>query len=247
MKKILFLSTALLILLNSVTDAQTWKMRRYEGIMGIGTANYFGDIGGYSKGDNALGLKDISITSTRPSIYLGARYKVYEVLAVKLNFIYGFFSGSDENSSNIERNLKFSGSIFEPSVQVEYAFIKEKESQSYLMMKGSGIRDFRSSISAYAFLGLGGGFFRTTAKENLEDYEFDYSKVALVVPMGLGLKYGLTTKWSVGFDLGVRLTTTDYLDGYTSSYSKSNDLYYFGVINFVYKMKTTRAGWPTFR
>ena len=84
-------------------------MRRYEGIVGIGTANYFGDIGGYSKGDNALGLKDISITNTRPSIYLGARYKVYEVLAVKLNFIYGFFSGNDENSSNSQRNFEFSG------------------------------------------------------------------------------------------------------------------------------------------
>ena len=247
MKKILFFIVALAVAGTAVTNGQAWKMRRYELIAGIGTANYFGDIGGYSKGENVLGIKDLSISRTRPSIYLGARYKIYEVLAVKLNFIFGFISGSDEGKQNDTRNFEFSATIFEPSVQVEYAFLKEKESRSYLMMKGSGVRPFNSSISAYVFLGLGGGFFSPKAKENLENYEFDYSKATLVVPMGLGVKYGLTPNWSIGFDLGGRLTTTDYLDGYTSSYSKSNDVYYFGVINFVYKMKTTRTGWPEFR
>ena len=244
--------TALLILVLSLlypasTHAQVWKMKRYEAIVGIGTSNYFGDIGGYSNGENALGLKDISISSTRPSIYLGARYKVHEVLAVKLNLIFGFFSGSDAGGINDARNFEFSAFIFEPSVQVEYSFLKEKEAQSYLMMKGSGMKSFRSSISSYVFLGIGGGFFSTKAKENLVNFDFDYNKTTLVVPMGLGVKYGLNSNWSIGFELGGRLTTTDYLDGYTSSYSQSNDMYYFAVINLVYKMRTSRSGWPVFR
>ncbi|UCG27322.1 MAG: outer membrane beta-barrel protein [Bacteroidales bacterium] len=247
MKRILFLVLAISVITSVTLRAQAWKIRRYEGIVGIGTSNYFGDIGGYSKGENILGIKDLSISRTRPSFYLGARYKLYEVLALKLNFTFGFLSGSDANKQNDARNLEFSATIFEPSIQVEYSFLKEKASQSYLMMKGSGVRPFNSNISVYVFLGLGGGFFSPKAKENLENFEFDYSKATLVVPMGLGLKYGLSPKWSIGFDLGGRLTTTDYLDGYTSSYSKSNDVYYFGVINFVYKMRTTRSGWPAFR
>jgi len=244
--------TALLILLLSflypaTTQAQAWRMKRYEAIVGIGTANYFGDIGGQSKGENALGFRDLSLSSTRPSIYLGARYKLYEPIAIKLNLITGFISGSDEGGINEDRNFEFSATIFEPSVQVEYSFLKEKEAQSYLMMKGSGVKSFRSSISAYVFVGIGGGFFWPKAKEDLVNYEIDYNKATLVVPMGLGAKYGLNSNWSVGFELGGRLTTTDYLDGYTSPYSESNDVYYFAVINFVYKMRTSRSGWPIFR
>ncbi len=247
MKRIAYLILVISLLYPANSRAQVWKMKRYEAIVGIGTSNYFGDIGGYSKGENALGLKDFSIKSTRPSIYLGARYKVFEVMAVKLNLIVGFLSGSDEGGQNDARNFKFSATIFEPSLQVEYAFLKEKEAQSYLMMKGKGVKEFRASISAYVFLGVGGGFFWPKAKENLENFDLDYNKATLVVPMGLGLKYGLNTNWSIGFELGGRLTTTDYLDGYSSSYSESNDVYYFAVINLVYKMRTSQTGWPIFR
>jgi hypothetical protein len=247
MKRIALLIVVISLVYPATTRAQVWKMKRYEAIVGIGTSNYFGDIGGYSRGENALGLKDISIASTRPSIYLGARYKVYEVIAVKLNLIVAFLSGSDEGKQNDARNLKFSATIFEPSLQVEYSFLKEKGSQSYLMMKGKGVTSFRSSISSYVFLGIGGGFFWPKAKENLTNFDLDYNKATLVVPMGLGLKYGLNTNWSIGFELGGRLTTTDYLDGYTSSYSDANDIYYFGVINLVYKIRTSRTGWPVFR
>jgi hypothetical protein len=247
MKRTAILILVLSLLYPASTHAQVWRMKRYEAIVGIGTSNYFGDIGGYSKGENALGLKDISLSATRPSIYLGARYKVYEPLAVKLNLIFGFLSGSDAGGTNDARNFEFSAFIFEPSVQVEYSFLKEKGAQSYLMMKGKGVTSFRSSISAYVFLGLGGGFFWPQAKENLVNYELDYNNATLVIPMGLGLKYGLNSKWSIGFELGGRLTTTDYLDGYTSTISESNDVYYFAVINLVYKMKTSRTGWPVFR
>jgi hypothetical protein len=244
MKRTALLILVLALIYPATSNAQVWKMKRYEVIAGLGTSNYFGDIGGYSKGENALGFKDFSIKSTRPSIYLGARYKLYEPIAIKLNLIVGFLSGSDEGGINEGRNFKFSATIFEPSLQVEYAFLKEQEARSYLMMKGSGVTSFRSSFSAYVFAGIGGGFFWPKAKENLENYELDYNKATLVIPMGLGVKYGLNSKWSIGFELGARLTTTDYLDGYTSPHSQSNDMYYFAVINAVYKLKTSRSGWP---
>ncbi len=246
MKKLLFfLITSFLF--NLTVDAQAWRMRRYEAVFGIGTTHYFGDIGGWSKDENILGLRDIDFTQVRPSLYVGFRYKLYEEFALKLNFTYGYLHGDDSGDANDGRNFKFYTGIFEPSVQVEYVFIKEKEAMSYLMMKGRGMSQFNSSISAYVFLGLGGAFFKITEKENLLNVDLEYTPTALVFPLGIGLKYGLNTNWSIGFDLGGRFTTSDYIDGYTSVYSESNDVYFFGVINIVYKIETGPNGLPVFK
>lgn len=234
-------------LFNVSVDAQVWRMKRYEAILGIGTSHYFGDIGGWSKDENILGLRDFNLTQTRPNIYFGFRYKLYENLALKLNLIFGYLHGDDSGGANESRNFKFYTAIFEPSFQVEYAFIKEKEAMSYLMMKGRGMSQFNPSLSSYVFLGLGGAFFNITEKENLQYFNLEYSPVALVVPLGIGLKLGLNTNWSIGFELGGRFTTSDYLDGYTSEYSESKDVYFFGVLNMVYKIKTAANGLPVFK
>ena len=246
MKKLLFFLIAT-FLLNLTVDAQAWRMRRYEAVIGIGTTQYFGDIGGWSKDENLLGLRDIDFTQVRPSLYVGFRYKLYEKVALKLNLIYGYLHGDDADNANSSRNFKFYTSIFEPSVQVEYAFIKEKEAMSYLMMKGRGMSQFHPSISAYVFLGFGGAFFTITKKENLQDVDLEYTPAALVLPLGFGLKFGLNTSWSIGFDMGGRFTTSDYIDGYTSEYSESKDVYFFGVFNMVYKIRTGSNGLPIFR
>src|SRR4030042_7100504 len=88
----------ILLLSFSVSEgySQKWKLRRYEAIVGIGTAHYFGDIGGSADKNNLFGIKDIELFNTRPSAYLGIRYKLRHNMAVKANFIFGFLKGSDE-------------------------------------------------------------------------------------------------------------------------------------------------------
>jgi len=246
MKKLLFFLIAS-FLLSLTINAQAWRMRRCEAIIGIESAQYFGDIGGWSKDENILGLKDIALSQVRPGIYFGVRYKLYEEISLKLNLNYGYLHGDDADKANSSRNFKFYTSIFEPSVQVEYVFIKEKEAMSYLMMKGRGMGQFHSSLSSYIFLGMGGVFFNVTEKENLLNVNLEYTPAALVIPIGVGVKYGLNTNWSIGFDLGGRFTTSDYIDGYTSEYSKSKDVYFFGVFNIMYKIRTGSNGLPVFK
>ena len=53
--------------------------------------------------------------------------------------------------------------------------------------------------------------------------------------------------FNFGVEIGGRYTTTDYLDGYSSQYSKSNDVYYFLNVTVTYKMKTGKNGLPSFR
>ena len=65
-----FLLLFLFVLLYPVANGQLWKLRRYEIYGGLGTAQIFGDIGGYSIGENAWGLKDLMINQTRINIKL---------------------------------------------------------------------------------------------------------------------------------------------------------------------------------
>jgi hypothetical protein len=246
-KRRIILITGLFLVVASLSDAQIWKSRRWEGIAGIGTANYFGDIGGFSPGDNLLGLKDYRFLQTRPSMFLGIRYKVRQDWAVKLNLTYGFLHGNDKRGSNENRGYEFSTNIFEPSLQAEYSFMKEKMSNNYLMMKGRRVTDFASHISMYGFAGLGTVFFSPKPSQAVIDrVGTDYTKVSLVLPIGIGIKLGINPVNSLAFEMGGRFTTSDYIDGFTSKFSKFTDVYYYGVFHYIYKVKTNRKGWPTF-
>jgi hypothetical protein len=56
-----------------------------------------------------------------------------------------------------------------------------------------------------------------------------------------------TPELNFGLEVGGRYTFSDYLDGYTSQYSKSNDVYYFLNLTVTYKPKMGRNGLPVFR
>jgi len=135
-----------------------WKRKRYEFIAGFGTSHFFGDIGGYSQGENILGLKDIILYQTRFNVNTGLRYKILPSLTARLSLSYAMFHATDETGSNQERGLESSTSAFETSVIGEYYFIKNKKENSYLYSKGKGTK-FRKaieSIDLYAFTGIGG-------------------------------------------------------------------------------------------
>ena len=71
--------------------------------------------------------------------------------------------------------------------------------------------------------------------------------VALAIPVGLGLNYVFSPNSMIGLDFGLRYTTSDYIDGYTSQFSRRNDVYYFMTFIYTHKLKTTEKGLPTFR
>lgn len=235
--------------------SQRWKLTRYEAVGGIGTTNVFGDIGGTADKSNWFGIKDIRIAETGYSLYLGARYFFTENTAIKYNMIYGHAAGSDANSKNADRQFSYKTSFFEPSVQYEYYFIKEgRRNRMSNIYNRRGMINNYTLLSAYAFGGLGGLIFspKLTSGGRLPDaatphFELvdGYSKFSGVLALGAGVKYSIDKEWSIGFEFGRRFTFTDYLDGLSNSkYSHSNDTYYFGVINVIYKLETNRRGIP---
>ena len=239
---------AILFIIPLSVEAQNWKLRRYEITGGIGTTNFFGDIGGTEDLDNLAGFKDIQLRYTRPSFAFGARYRITGNMAVKLNLISGITSGDDTTSRNEARRFAFNSTIFEPSLQFEYYVIPESVRASSALFTHRGMINSFSRINIYLFGGLGAAFFSPTPKRDfIPVFTDNFSKFGLVFPIGVGLKYPISSRLALGLELGRRFTTTDYIDGYKSVHSKHNDTYYFGVFNVIYKIRTDRRGFPILR
>ena len=64
-----------LLFISSLGYSQRWKLAREELIYGIGTVNYFGDIGGAEKAD-ASPIADFDLAYTRPNLSVGYRYRI---------------------------------------------------------------------------------------------------------------------------------------------------------------------------
>jgi opacity protein-like surface antigen len=248
MKRIAVFTVIIILCFPNGADAQKWKLRRYEAVFGGGFGSYFGDIGGSASSENLFGIKDISIKSTGPSFHMGVRYKIRQNIAVKMNFNYIRLAGDDEGSKNSERGFQFTNSIFEPSIQGEYSIISEEQrSRSTALFNKRGMINNYSQINLYLYAGIGGAKMWPKPNDAIlasVNYEPAHPTFALVFPVGVGLKYVLNSHWSLGAEFGVRWSTSDYIDSYTSPYSKANDLYYFGVINGIYRIKTSRTGAP---
>ena len=171
----------------------------------VGGANYQGD------------LVDASFvygneTNIGGGLYLRKNFS--KMFAARLNFNFGKLSGNDQNNSDerlLKRDFAFTNSVSEIAVGVEIQPFPE------------------SPVNAYALLGLGYSFFNaTTTRGNstpvqlVELYDKDVAekennKSAFAIPIGFGLRYGVTPKVKIGAEVGFHAVFTDYLDGISLS------------------------------
>jgi len=224
--------------------SQQWKTAPLELYGGIANLHYFGDIGGASSESNALGLLDIKFSKIRPGLTLGARYQVMKPLNIRAWYTLGILTQADVNSKNETRNFAFRTIINEFAIGTEFYIIPESDENYYysIMQIRGGLRHYRQPFSLYATVGAGGLLYNVTPKENLATSpRFNDSKsFTMIIPVGIGCKYAIMPKISLGAELLLRLTMTDYLDGYTSPFSEFNDIYYSLNIKVNYKIQKTR-------
>lgn len=239
MKAFKFLIFLIFLLIPILGFSQKWKLSRSEYVYGVGISNYFGDIGGASKAD-ASALADFDIAYTRPVLAIGYRYKLHERFAVKANLTYANIHGSDINSLNEPRNNSFTTNMLELNGYVEYHITKEMQMVTYNKMSMRGkLHKFNRGINLYVFMGVGGAYFKPKALDDLaDDPRFvDNKNLTFVFPVGLGIKYPLTSTTFVGLEWGARFTTSDAIDGFKPQTTNTKDLYYFTVINVSTKIK----------
>lgn len=242
MKK--YIAVLAMVLTYSYGFSQPWKSARLEIFGGLSGFQYFGDIGGTADASNLLGLKDINLAKLRPGFIGGARYHITKPFQVKATYQIGYITQEDDGSRNEGRELSFSTVVNEITAIAEYYIIPESDENYYysIMQVRGGLRHFKQPYSLYVFAGLGGSYYSVNPDELLQSSpRFNGDKhITMVIPAGIGFKYALIPKISLGLELTGRYTFTDYLDGYTSPYSKHNDVYYSFSILFNYKIQQTR-------
>ena len=91
------------------------------------------------------------------------------------------------------------------------------------------------AYGSYYYLTAGIGAFYYNPKEfyggnwyNIHDYSLEgqglpggpkqFSRVSVSIPMGIGAKYTIQRRWSVGIEYLFRKTFTDYIDGVSTVY-----------------------------
>lgn len=177
-----------------------------------GISNYFGDLNSHT-----------SLEYMGPAAGLFARYNMGERFALKGGFNYGRVSFADEGSPDPfqqSRNLSFRSNIMELTAQLEINFFrydKRREDRRF---------------TPYLLGGISGFFYNPKAVLNGETYvlqpigtegqnnpgEKKYLRMSIAIPVGGGFKYNFHPAWTIGVELGVRKTFTDYLDDVSGTY-----------------------------
>ena len=239
MRKFLAL-LSLLCLVTSGLKAQIWESRRWELSAGAGPTLFFGDIGGFSPDENYLGFRDIGVRQTRFNINGTVKYRILRDLNVRTTLTGGSFHTSDLRGSNVERGFESSTLYFEPLALAEYYFIKNKAENNYLFLKNSGryISSIFYYFDFYAFSGFGANFFKVTGNDGLIERGMTENGSAVVIPVGIGTSFVFSPELNFGMEICGRYAFNDYLEGYSSQYSDSNDVYYTVNFTVTYKINS---------
>ncbi|NJN77965.1 MAG: porin family protein [Saprospiraceae bacterium] len=191
----------------------------------------FGQQGAFSLGTFAglsayggdLVEQDIEITEMNPALGIIGRYELKSWLTLRGSLMAGTISGSDLNSGDInrrKRNLSFRSPIYELSVMPEFNI--------YTFNLPS-----KQTLTPYAFIGAGVFYYNPkalyegewvqlqplgTEGQGLPGYESKYNLIDFSIPYGIGLKFAVSDKATIGLEFGTRYTFTDYLDDVSTVY-----------------------------
>jgi hypothetical protein len=226
-KKVVFL----FMFLPGLMMAQQWKKQKREIILGMGAANFLGDLGG-SDQIGTYFLKDLEFSQTKAHVQGGFRYRFTPTISAKAAFSYARVSGSDrltKEPARRNRDLEFRSDIWEVSAQFEYALIEEHIKGRYIRGKT------KFPVNIYLFGGLGFLHFNPKSRVNfqgpwialqplgtegqgLEGGGKKYIRYTLCIPVGIGFKYPITNQWHIGLEYGLRKSFSDYIDDVSGVY-----------------------------
>ena len=260
MIKRLILLCLVVLLFTPFSSAQLWKTKRLEATGGLGTSQFYGDIGGYSIGENILGLRDFSFRQTRFVVNGSIRYFFTDDFAARFSLSYIMLHADDTRGSNPERAYIVTSSLFEQAAMAEYYFVRNRERNSFSFQTYRGVTrrrlsDFFRSVDVYALAGMGPAIYWARGNDNfLENMEnptsghlFRTNGVAFVIPVGIGVKVTLDPNILVGAELIGRYGFPDYLEGFSDDNSRVNDFYHTFAVTFNYRIRSARNWSPSYR
>lgn len=234
---IVFISLSFAALTQTTSGPGSWKRIRQDISFGIGASNFLGDLGGLNQIGTHYSLKDLEFSLTRPDFFLAYRYKIIKQISFRANFFYGRVNGDDKLTKEPyrnARNLNFRSPIIEFSSQLEFAITPDAMGRKTQRYKLKGAKSgFGLNLHTYVFVGIGFFYFNPqgeykgqwynlqpmgTEGQGIEPGTKKYSRLAMAIPFGIGFKHRLNYKWSIGLELGLRKTNTDYIDDVSTVY-----------------------------
>jgi hypothetical protein len=254
-KKIVLFFLLVLVGVGSVSARNGLKkFRTYRGAdylqLGVGANYMFTDVGGNNLA-NVAGIDDLDFLYTRPTLSLSYQHDWNKWLGNRVQFMYSWFSGHDNNSRN-ERLFEYNATGAEGSLQFVF----------YPWRANFG----NVSFDIYIFAGIGGMYYQTQwrlinpitgetetlhgapvpgrggyapdetpedAVFNKEKDRFEYDAGVLTLPFGVGVRFPIATNWALGADIGWHYAfgkNSDFIDGINPFWSKMNDT--FATISF---------------
>ncbi|MBS1510908.1 MAG: outer membrane beta-barrel protein [Bacteroidetes bacterium] len=211
---------SVLIILFSVVLVNRAAAQRYDyvqqGEFGItaGAAHYFGDLNTRA-----------AINRPKPALGIFFRKQFGDYTGLRIAAHYAQLGYSDIYSKNDyqrTRNLSFNTNVWELSLQGDFNFFKfipgdpEHSFTPYVTL-GAGVFSF----DPYAYLNGQKVFLRPLGTEGQTlGYKGrrQYSTMAFCFPLGAGVKYNISEKVNLSFEIAQRFTTTDYLDDVSTTY-----------------------------
>lgn len=217
----IILTVLLAIFFSSNLEAQQNYEYVQQGEFGItaGVAHYFGDL------NTRAGLD-----RPKPALGLFFRKQFGNYIGLRVSAHYAQLGYSDTYSKNEYqqlRNLSFNSNIFEFAVQGDFNFFKfipGDPHYAFTPYVTLGVGVF--SYDPYAYLGDEKVFLRALGTEGqATGYKGrkEYSSASFCIPFGAGVKYNLSDKFNISFEISHRFTGTDYLDDVSTTYAGINN------------------------
>lgn len=201
--KIFYLSVTLFLFSIPVVQAQKWSLDLYGGF-----TNYQGD------------LQDKRYTFNQAHLAggIGVSYAINEHFSARAGFLIGKLSGDDQYGRNSDRNLKFQTSLTEGHLALQY-YIRPLEYRTLAPYVFAGIAVFH--YNPYTYDTSGSKYYLkplATEGQGFVPGHEEYSLTGFAIPFGGGVKFSLSETVSVGLELGLRKTFSDYIDDVSTNY-----------------------------
>jgi hypothetical protein len=225
----------ILIIHQSLTAHTQINIAKYEIGAGIGAFVYQGDLTPSASG---------SYRTMKPAINLFGSKILSPSFLLRTNLAFGKLKGDDALYDHPEyrqqRNFNFRSPVFEISELIVWNPL------------GTNYRD--NGLSPYLFTGAGVSFLKI--KRDWSNFNAAYfgetsdlparisvdaahklPKVIPVLPVGLGLRYGLTSRIAVNAEASYRFVFTDYLDGFSTAANPSKGDHYNSIsVGAIYRI-----------
>ncbi len=211
-KKII--ASALFLVVSHTIFAQNEYVQQGEFGVTFGAAHYFGDL------NTRAGLN-----RPKPAIGLFFRKQFGNYIGLRIAGHYAQLGYSDTYSKNEyqqKRNLSFNTNIWEIAAMADFNFFKfVPNDPNYLFTPYISLGAGVFTYDPYAYLDGKKEFLRPLGTEGQTVGYMgrkQYGTMAVCIPFGVGIKYNVSEKLNLSFEVGHRFTFTDYLDDVSTTY-----------------------------